>query len=157
MPTNPNGLDDRFCADLSGLGYPGFAHIARFAVPPRPDVFLLEVLAQPDFDSRLAEGLPWLVHHWADRMDFDWMVAQARLLGIENRLGYLLEASGSRQPALRKAVEQLRRFVSPCEVAFSWESMPKAFRDWLHVNRSPLARRWRILTRLENEVQDLAA
>ncbi len=150
-------FDDRFRADLCGLGYPGFAHIAPYTVPPRPDSFLFEVLAQPDFDARVAEGLPWLVHHWADRMDLVWLVEQARQLHVENRVGYLLEASGSRLPAVLDAIRELRRLPSTHEVTLGWDSMPRAAREWMRINRTAMARRWNMVTRLENEAADRAA
>src|ERR1700732_257146 len=48
--------DDRFRAQPSALGYPGFAHVRPARAKPGPDALLLSVLAAPDVDARLVEA-----------------------------------------------------------------------------------------------------
>ena len=48
-----NASDDRFRAQLSALGYSGFAHVAKARPKPRAADFLMTVLARPDADARV--------------------------------------------------------------------------------------------------------
>src|SRR3989440_12238032 len=61
---------------LSGLGYPGFAHLR-----PRktnPAAVVLEALLQKDLETRLAEALPWVLLSYPD-LDWSWLVRRAKL------------------------------------------------------------------------------
>src|SRR5258708_31189905 len=49
--------DDLFRAQLSGLGYPRFAHVEKSRRKPRPDAPLMAILTQPDADARMVEVL----------------------------------------------------------------------------------------------------
>ena len=71
--------DDRFRAQLSALGYPGFAHVRKSRSRPRPDGLLLSVLSRPDADARVVEALPWLVTTFRGQFDFGGMVRHAKL------------------------------------------------------------------------------
>ena len=48
-----------FSAELGALGYPGFSHL-RVRRRRNPAEVLLEALNEPDLDSRVAEGVPWV-------------------------------------------------------------------------------------------------
>ena len=61
---------------------------------PCPDALLLSVLAQPDADARVVDALPWLVRQYASQMDFLWLVRQAKLQDLQNRLGFVLQVAG---------------------------------------------------------------
>ncbi len=90
--------DDFFRAQLSSLGYPGFAQVEQSGARSRPDALLMAVLAQPDADARVVEALPWLVREFKDRFDFNSMVRQAKLQNLQNRLGFLLKVGGAEIP-----------------------------------------------------------
>jgi transcriptional regulator with XRE-family HTH domain len=140
---------------LSGLGYPGFAHLrARKA---NPAAVVLEALLQRDLETRLAEALPWVLLTYPD-LDWSWLVRHAKLQDVQNRLGFLVAVAkdlaadrAEFNPAFRQlsAVEQqLERARLAREDTLCRESMPDAERRWLKTSRSALARHWNLLTGL---------
>jgi hypothetical protein len=147
----PLSADDHFRARLSALGYPGFAHVAPAKMRSNPDAFLLSVLATPDADARVIEALPWLVRQYVHELDFTWLVRQAKLQNLQNRLGFVLRTSGAETPQLDAAVQQLEQARLLQESTLCWDSMPAATREWMRVNRTPLAEHWNVLTRLQPE------
>ncbi|MBY0503213.1 MAG: helix-turn-helix domain-containing protein [Bryobacteraceae bacterium] len=146
--------DDRFRAQLSRLGYPGFAHVEKAKRQPRPGSLLMAVLAQPDADARVVEALPWLVAAFQDQLDFGAMVRQAKLQNLQNRLGFLLQMAGLHGI---RALRELDRARLLREDTLCWDSMPAATRQWIRANRSPLAEHWNVLTRLQAEAAHDAA
>ncbi len=140
--------DDVVRAQLSGLGYPGFAHVPKSRRKPRPDALLMAVLAQPDADARVVEALPWLVTSFKDQLDFGSMVRQSKLQNLQNRLGFLLQFVGVESPSGLLAVRELDRARLLGEDTLCWGSMPTATREWMRANRGPLAEHWNVLTRL---------
>lgn len=140
--------DDLFRAQLSRLGYPGFAHVEKSGRKPMPDALLMAVLAQPDADARVVEALLWLLTAFQDQLDFGSMVRQAKLQNSQNRLGFLLQGSGVDTPGGLLAVRELDRARLLREDTLCWDSMPAAAREWMRTNRSPLAAHWNVLTRL---------
>src|ERR1043165_5685001 len=52
-------------AQMGSLGYPGFSY-HRARAPHKPAVVLFTALNEPNLDSRVAEGLPWLVLTYPD-------------------------------------------------------------------------------------------
>src|SRR5579859_1333126 len=56
---------DELARDFGRLGYPGFAYL-RGGQLKNPAEVLLTALAQPNLDSRVAEGLPWLLLRYPD-------------------------------------------------------------------------------------------
>jgi transcriptional regulator with XRE-family HTH domain len=145
----PDSSDDRFRAQLSALGYPGFAHVAPARPKSSPDSLLLAVLAHPNVDARVVEALPWLVRRNADRLDLDWLVRQAKLQNLQNRLGFVLQASGVETPKLAAAVRELEPARLLQEATLCWDIMPAATREWMRVNRTPSAEHWNVLARLQ--------
>ena len=143
--------DERFRAQLSALGYPGFAHVAKSRPKPRAADLLMAVLARPDSDARVVEALPWLVGACQDQVDFDWLVRQAKLHNLQNRLGFLLQAAGVDTPEGLLAVRELERARVLQEDTLCWDSMPGATREWMRANRTSLAEHWNVLTRLRAE------
>ena len=149
---NAGGMsDDRFRAQLSALGYSGFAHVAKSRPKPRAADFLMVVLARPDADARVVEALPWLVGAYRKQLDFGWLVRQAKLQNLQNRLGFLLQVAGVDTPEGLLAVRELERARLLQESTLCWDSMPAATREWMRANRSPLAEHWNVLTRLRAE------
>jgi transcriptional regulator with XRE-family HTH domain len=149
--------DDLFRAQLSALGYPGFAHVAKSRRRPRPDTLLMTVLAKPDADARVVEALPWLVATFESELDFSLIVRQAKLQNLQNRVGFVLGAAKVHTPEGLTALGELERSRLLQEATLCWDSMPGATREWMRANRSPLGEHWNILTRLRSEdVHDAA-
>lgn len=141
--------------DLGRLGYPGFAYMKGSRMK-NPGEVLLAALARPQLDSRIAEALPWLLLNYPE-LDNSWLVTQARLLNVTNRLGFAVdlarrvcetngETKTSRYRALSKLADSLRVGRLEAEDTFAQDSLTKAERAWLRVNRSAEARAWHVLT-----------
>ena len=143
--------DSTLRGQLSALGYPGFAHLTRSRSKAKPDALLLSVLSKPDADSRIVDALPWLVRRYACNMDLDWLVRQAKLRDLQNRVGFLLQMAGDATPEVLTAVRELDRARLLRESTLCWDGMPAATREWMRANRTPLAAHWNILTRLKAE------
>lgn len=144
-------LNDRFREQLSALGYAPFGHVSPARVKPAPDVLLLSVLGQPDVDSRVVEALPWLVRTFVATMNFHWLVQQAKLGNLQNRMGFLFQASSCQETELLAAVEALNRALLLHEATLCWDSMPTATRKWMREHRSSLAKHWNLVTTLQPE------
>jgi transcriptional regulator with XRE-family HTH domain len=151
----PKPDDALLARQLSGLGYPGFAHLrARKA---NPAAIVLAALLRKDLETRLAEALPWVLLTYPD-LDWSWLIRHAKLQDVQNRLGFLVamakgltadrpefQSAFSRLCAAEQQLERARlaRLDTLCR-----ESMPNAERRWLETNRSSLARHWNLLTGL---------
>ncbi len=151
-------VSERLRAELAALGYPGFAHL-RGKARHNPAEVLLGALNTPELDSRVVEGLPWLVLRYAD-MDWDWLVPNAKLLDRQNRLGFVTtlalqlaarssEPKGSRR--LQEYAGVLDRSRLAREDTLCHDSLTEAERDWLRRNRPVEAKHWNLLTDLKAE------
>jgi len=151
---------DDLARDLSRLGYPGFAYL-RGGRLKNPGEVLLTALAQPKLDSRVAEALPWVLLHYPE-VDSDWLVMQARLLNLTNRLGFVVdlarrvlernnETNSPRCHALTHLSETLRSSRLDVEDTFGQESLTEKERSWLRANRPPEAQFWHLLTNWQPE------
>ena len=148
---------DRLARRLAGLGYPGFAHLR--GEKANPAAVLLEALRQPDLEVRLAEALPWVVLAYPE-LDWDWLVPKAKLLNLQNRLGFVVamaRAAAARRSnetaraALAAVEQQLEHARLAREDTLCRESMLAAERRWLVTARPELARHWNLLTGLTVE------
>ena len=148
----------RLARQLSGLGYPGFAHLRAERI--NPAILVLRSLVHDDLQVRLTEALPWVLATYPD-VDWPWLTDQVKLKDVQNRLGFLVglarELATSRE-TYRSALEPLQQVETKLEHArlaredtLCRESMPAADRRWLASNRSPLARHWNLLTGLTVE------
>ncbi len=159
MPEPPTEGDvadaAQLARQLSGLGYPGFAHLrARKA---NPAAVVLEALLQNDLETRLAEALPWVLLTYPD-LDWAWLVRHGKLHDVQNRLGFLVAIAkglAADRPEFEPAFNQLSAVERQLEHArlaredtLCRESMPVAERRWLKAHRSALARHWNLLTGL---------
>lgn len=149
---------DKLRAQLAGLGYPGFAHL-RGRGRHNPAQVLLHALNESDLDSRVVEGLPWLVLRYTD-MDWDWLVQNAKVSDRQNRLGFVatlalqLAANSDEPQRSRKLAEYvgvLDRSRLVREDTLCHDSLTKAEREWLRANRPPEARHWNLLTDMKAE------
>ena len=149
---------ERLRAELAGLGYPGFAHL-RERRRHNPAEVLLHALNESDMDSRVVEGLPWLVVRYAD-MDWDWLVQNAKVSDRQNRLGFVatlalqLAAKSTDAQRSRKLTEYVRvldhsRLVK--EDTLCHDSLTEAERKWLRANRPAEAKHWNLLTDMKAE------
>ena len=147
-----NVTPDFLARELAALGYPGFAHLSKGTKRVNPAEFLLRALAQPNLEARVAEGLPWLVFRYPD-MDFNWLVSQARLSNLQNRLGFTVTlarlAGGNgtlQEPEQALADSKLAKEDSFCR------ALNEAERRWLQENRSEQAAQWNLLSDLRPDM-----
>jgi transcriptional regulator with XRE-family HTH domain len=146
---------DLLARQLAGLAYPGFAHLRSRKA--NPAAVILSALLQKDLETRLAEALPWVLLTYPD-MNWSWLINQAKLADVQNRLGFLVAVArnlATNRAQFQSAVEQLGAVEQQLERArlvredtLCRDSMPSAERRWLEANRSPLARHWNLLTSL---------
>ena len=140
---------------LAALGYPGFTHLK----PGRrmnPAELLLAALSAADMEPRLAEALPWVTWKHAD-MNWEWLLAQARLRDLQNRLGFVVAvartvADRHQDVQAMKVLDRVEASLEPSRLAredtLARESMTQAERRWLRTHRPPAAEHWNLLTGL---------
>lgn len=143
--------------ELAALDYPGFAHLRRGATKVNPAQFLLLALKQNNLEARVAEGLPWLVCRYPD-MDFSWLTAQARMINLQNRLGFTvtLAKMASHNADLEGPEQLLIESKLAKEDTFCHE-LNEPERRWLRENRSEEARQWNLLSDLRPDQLRYAA
>ncbi|HVP53171.1 MAG TPA: helix-turn-helix transcriptional regulator [Terriglobales bacterium] len=148
---NPQSLARQFAS----LGYPGFAYL-RATRKRNPAEVLLTALAQNDLESRLTEALPWLLLHYAD-MSPEWLVEQARLHNLSNRLGFVVtlakgaaarrgDTTSMRHQALDRLEAQLRESRLDKEDTLCQSTLSQREREWLKETRPAEAAYWHLLT-----------
>lgn len=146
---------DKLARELGRLGYPGFAYM-KGGWTKNPAEVLLTALSQTNLDSRLTEALPWLLLHYAE-LDTEWLVLQARVRNLTNRLGFLVDlakrvaeragdADTPRVRALSRLSERLRPSRLAEEDTLGQNSLSTAEREWLRANRSDEAQFWHVLS-----------
>jgi len=140
---------------LATLGYPGFLYRRR-RQNLNPAELLLRTLKGANLDARVVEALVWVALTYAS-LDWDWLVRQAKLDDLQNRLGFLVtlarqlaEQRGNADASARlaRAEQALEYSRLQREDAFRL-SMTEAERKWLRQHRSPEATRWNVLTNLD--------
>jgi transcriptional regulator with XRE-family HTH domain len=149
---------DRLARQLAGLGYPGFGHLRGRKA--NPATVLLEALRQSDLEVRLTEALPWVVLTYPD-LDWSWLVSQAKLHDVQNRLGFVVATArefATARGQLQRTLEPLANIEQQLENArlaredtLCRESMSPPERNWLGTTRSALARHWNLITGLTAE------
>lgn len=144
-------------ANLADLGYPGFAYLrSRRRRLRNPGELLLSALAAATLEARLVEALPWLVLRHADQIDPDWLVGQARLANLQNRLGFVValargavapgQAAPVRDAALAVLEAEMERSRLAAEDTFCQSGLPEHRRRWLLRHRWRGAAHWNLLT-----------
>jgi len=142
---------DLLARELGLLGYPGFAHLRGVARKVNPAEFLLTALAQRNLEARVAEGLPWLVVRFPD-MDFGWLVREARMRNLQNRLGFVVTLArlAGKNTALQMPEQMLAESKLVKENSFCKEwNEPE--RRWLREHSSEEARQWNLLSDLRSD------
>jgi transcriptional regulator with XRE-family HTH domain len=146
---------DELAGALAALGYPGFTHLKR-GRRMNPAELLLAALSASDLEPRLAEALPWVVWKHSD-LNWDWLLAQARLRDLQNRVGFVVAlakavADRHHDADALKALDHVEAALEPSRLAredtLARASMTQAERRWLRTNRPPLAAHWNLLTAL---------
>ena len=147
---------DHLAADLSGLGYPGFAYLRKRRSVRNPGELLLTALAQDRLEGRLFEALPWLVlKYW--EMDTGWLVKEAKLHDLQNRLGFVVVLArkagqrsalpdSRRDAALERLEAKLSRSLLAREELLAGAQVSESERRWLKKHRSKEARDWNVLS-----------
>ncbi len=141
--------------DLSRLGYPGFRYV-RGGWVKNPGEVLLAALSQPNLESRVAEALPWVLLKYSE-LDTGWLVTEARLLNLTNRLGFVVDlargvaarngdTASPSYVALTRLADALRASRLAAEDTFGQKFVSEVERHWVEANRSPEARFWNVLT-----------
>jgi hypothetical protein len=147
-----------YAAELGALGYPEFSYL-KGTTSPDPTKLLLRALNEPNLDSRIAEGLPWLVWSYVD-MDWIWLVENAKVTRRQNRLGFVVSLATelARRKNNRKRASELRHQLEILEMSrlseedtFCHDSMTEAERVWAREHRSPAAAHWNLLTDMRVE------
>jgi transcriptional regulator with XRE-family HTH domain len=150
--------DDALASELATLGYPGLSHLKTRRKRNPADV-VLSALGSEDLDPRLAEALPWVLIEHPD-LDWQWLVRQAKVNDLQNKLGFvtnvarrLAEKLGKNDTAklLRDQETALERSRLAREETLCHDSLTQTERRWLRANRSEEARHWNLLTDLSPE------
>jgi transcriptional regulator with XRE-family HTH domain len=153
---------DRVAGALSSFGYLAFKHLHR-GLRKNPAEVLVSALLPETVEARLVEALPWLVTKFP-ALDWDWVVSQAKLHDVQNRLGFVvtlakrlaqMRGESNTAEALGKLESVLERARLQREDAFG--ALTEAERRWLQTNRSPEAKQWNLLTSLNAESLRYAA
>jgi transcriptional regulator with XRE-family HTH domain len=164
-PVRPLGAD-QLARRLAALGYPGFAYM-KSGRRKNPGEVLVAALAQSDLESRVTEALPWLVLNYPE-VDKNWLVAQARLGNLSNRLGFVVDLAKSvaerqegndspRVQALVQLKDALCASRLDVEDTLCQKSLSARERDWLRENRTDQAKFWHLLTKWKPEHLQYAA
>jgi len=140
--------------ELAALGYPGFSYM-RSRKRKNPAEVLVAALGGDNLESRIAEALPWVLLHYPE-LDRDWVVNQARLHNLQNRMGFVVTLAlevaqqNGRQNAGLQALAELEAALEESRLAredtLCQEYMSEAERNWLREVRSPAALHWNLLT-----------
>jgi transcriptional regulator with XRE-family HTH domain len=147
---------EEFASAVAALGYPGFAYMKSRTRDRNPAEVLLEALKQDNLEPRVAEALPWLLLQYWD-MDQTWLVRQAKLNDLQNRLGFVtsLAKEVSKRPTpvdenRVRALEHLGKLLEESrlvrEDTFVKRVNTEVEREWLRKNRSDEAKHWNLLT-----------
>jgi transcriptional regulator with XRE-family HTH domain len=153
----PMAVDpEQLAGDLAGLGYPGFSYLRKRRAGKHPGEVLLTALAQEELEARLFEALPWLLlKYW--EMDTCWLVEQAKLHDLQNRLGFVVSlarnagrgsapANPRRDAALEELESALKRSLLAREEPLGQPKLSEAELKWLKKHRPKEAREWNLLT-----------
>jgi transcriptional regulator with XRE-family HTH domain len=157
MRNNLKSAKVNYAQELSNLGYPGFAHFQSGEPKWNPAQLLVKALSEHDLDRRVVEALPWLVLHYSE-MNWDWVRREAKLLDLQNRLGFTLAlarklAVKKQQLDVANRLEQQEKALGGSllvkEDTYCYDGMTQSERRWLQTRRSPDATTWHVLSDLE--------
>jgi len=148
---------DYLAQTLALLGYPGFAHLRGGGRKVNPAEFLLTALAQRNLEARVAEGLLWVVLRYPD-MPVDWLVKEARVRNLQNRLGFVVTLGN--KTAQRQNLASLEETLADSKLAKEdsfCKELNEPERRWLKEHSSVEARQWNLLSDLRPDSLRYAA
>lgn len=145
---------------LGALGYPGFTYLADPRDVANPAAVVLATLKMSVVPARVTEALPWLLVTFAD-LDWGWLMDQAKLANVQNRLGYLVGlarqfAEKRDEPAAVQQLAEAERRLEEARLAKEdtlGRALTEVERRHLRQHRPPSAVHWNLLTNLR--VEDL--
>jgi hypothetical protein len=145
--------DDELAKALGSLGYLGFAYLGS-GERVDPAALLLDAIDRDDLDSRVREGLPWVVRAFSG-LNWDWLTAESERRLRQNRLGFIVDlaALSSRHLAVHEKLIAVAERIAEIR-RDEWDtvcgkSMTKVERTRLHSQAFPIAARWPIDSDLE--------
>lgn len=153
-PLSPEAAEEA----LGALGHPAFAHSKGMRLL-NPAELLFRILSSACVDARLVEALPWVMLRHVD-LDWAWLVAQAKLHDLQNRLGFvvtLARALAERRcdqhaaQALSDWERQLARSRLHRDDSFAGDPSTEDERRRLGTRRSPEAAQWNLLSDISPE------
>lgn len=148
-----DAADADVAADLAALGYPGVDPREGHA-PKNPAAVILSIIRRRQVAPAVMAAIPWVLLHFPD-LDTGWLVAQARLNNLQNRLGFLtdLALAVARDHAHLEKLNAMRADLEASRLAkedtLARELTP-AEREFFREHRTDLARHWNLLTGLNN-------
>lgn len=153
FPEDLTGLEGRdldHAGDLAALAYPGFAS-ATPAAPKNPAAVIVSILRRKHVAPAVMAAIPWVLVHFPEIND-EWLVAEARLANLQNRLGFLVDLALQSTEAphlvpLRDALEE-SRLAREDTLA---RELSATERQFFAEHRSDTARHWNLLTGLTKE------
>jgi transcriptional regulator with XRE-family HTH domain len=145
---------------LGSLGYAGFEYLAAPRTVANPAAVVLAALKAPRVPARVTEAVPWVLVQFPD-LDWDWLVAEAKLANVQNRLGYLVSvakqvAEARNEPTALKSLEAARVRLEEARLAKEdtlGRDVTDVERRYLRQHRPETAAHWNLLTTLG--VEDL--
>jgi len=148
--SGPDAADADVAADLAALGYPGFEPRDRLR-PRNPAAVIMSVIGRRQVAPAVMAAIPWVLLHFPD-LDTGWLVSQARLNNLQNRLGFLTDLALQIQEAahlvpLRAELESSRLAK---EDTLARELTPSE-RQFFEEHRTAAARHWNLLTGLTKD------
>jgi len=157
LPRKADLPDEQTLAEyLAQLGYPGFAYLQGQGRVKNPAEVLLLALDKEDLSPRLTEALPWVLLRYAKEMDAQWLLREAKLRNLQNRLGFVVALArkvAEKLPerhhtgqVLMRLEEELKQSRLAAEGTLCQASLPRAKYEWLKQNRPPEAAYWNLLT-----------
>ena len=152
------GKVDELPGQLGTLGYPGFAHLAAPRHLANPAVVVLSALTTSPMPARVTEALPWVLATFPD-LQWSWLVDQAKLANVQNRLGYVvyLAKHVAAQRHDDGAVARLGKVDAVLQEArlakedTLGRELTEVERRHFRQNRPPAAHHWNLLTTLRPE------
>ncbi len=140
---------------LGSLRYPGFEYLARRGRAANPAAVVLAALKAPGVSARVTEALPWVLARFPN-LDWNWLVAEAKLANVQNKLGYLVSVA-KQVAAVRKAAPAVSALES-AQVRLEEARLVKedvlgrnvteVERQYLRQHRPEAAAHWNLLTTL---------
>ena len=144
------GLDLDHASDLATLGYPGFRD-ATPGAPKNPAAVIVSILARKHVAPAVMAAIPWVLLRFPE-INIDWLVAQARLNNLQNRLGFLTDLA--LQLGAAPQLEKLRDDLEDSRLAKEdtlARDLSAAERQFFDEHRSDAARHWNLLTGLTKD------